>query len=51
MSSAPAPEVYADEEAAASAHDKGDAIPSEGGGCGLCEKLFIDSGNDKKVLH
>ena len=40
MSSA-APEVDADKEAAASAHD----------GCGLCQKLFIDSGNDKKVLH
>jgi hypothetical protein len=40
-----------DEEAAASAHDNGDAIPSEEGECGLCQKLFIDSGTDNKVLH
>ena len=43
--------VDADEEAVASAHDNGDVIPSEEGKCGLCQKLFIDSGNDKKVLH
>ena len=42
--------VDADKEATVSAHDNGDAIPSEEGECGLCQKLFIDSGNDKKVL-
>ena len=48
---ATAPEVYTDKEAMASAHEKEDAIPSEEGGCGLCQKLvFIDSGNDKKAL-
>jgi hypothetical protein len=53
MSSA-APEhdvVDADKETAASAHNNRDVIPSEEGECGLCQKLFIDSGNDKKVLH
>jgi hypothetical protein len=43
--------VDADKEATVSAHDNGDAISSEEGECGLCQKLFIDSGNDKKVLH
>jgi hypothetical protein len=43
--------VDADKEAAVSAHNNGDAIPSEEGECGLCQKLFIDSGNDMKVLH
>jgi hypothetical protein len=42
--------VHVDEEAAASAHDNGDAIPSEEGD-GPCQKLFIDSVNDNKVLH
>ena len=33
-------------------HDKGNAIPSEEGGCGLCQnQVFFDFGNDKKVLH
>jgi hypothetical protein len=51
-SAAPEHDLVDAGEAAASAHGEGDArIPSEEGGCGLCQKLFIDSGNDNKVLH